>query len=187
MSALPPDLLHACDRDAEGKGRCLCGNCSNDAITNVCLRYTQTRDDKGWVLAGCVPGTDCEKTAFPSGLARKKDDRVVSCPCKGHAPLVPKPKPPPAPPCQPPFSPPKGFWGHLAAVSGRVVFWIGVASLVMLIYMAVKRLRSWHSHSKASSALGFDVAQMPPASSFDLPPPLPPPPPPLPMTPPYDS
>ena len=72
----PPELIDACSTDANAEGRCLCGNCTNGAITQTCLRYTKNSTGN-WILTGCLPGSDCGRV-FPE---LKPNDYVASCPC----------------------------------------------------------------------------------------------------------
>ena len=71
-----------CKKDAFTDDTCICGNCSNDAIKAVCLRYSHD-NLKNWHLAGCKPGSDCD-TAFPFN-ERRRGDVVVPCDCDNNS------------------------------------------------------------------------------------------------------
>jgi hypothetical protein len=120
----PPELADACANDAYATNRCICGNCSNDAIVNTCLRYTKGLKLGDWILTGCLPSKDCSRV-FPEA---KADDYVASCPCNGPWSPVspPSPSSPPAPP---------NAWSRIKPW----LLWGGLAALIVLILWRIRR------------------------------------------------
>ena len=173
MSELPAALQDACEKDARRPGTCVCGNCSDDAVLNTCLRYSKGSGD-AWVLASCLPGKDCT-AKFPLGSARRKGDVIVSCPCKDRVPVNHcAPVAPPRRACPPPTLPPHGFL-HLLREG---IFWWGIASLLVLLGWGVKKILDHRKGTIPASLLPPVGPDLPPLPPDVMPPPGEPPAPP---------
>ncbi len=152
---LPRALEKACETDGEAREKCLCGSCANKAVRQTCLRYTwasrwdaEGRElrDKGWVLAGCLPGTDCD-AAFPAPEARRESDVVVSCPCRAPAP----------PPCPPPF--PHGKGQRLT----QLLSWVGIGAVgALVLWLLWKLLKRFRHPAPPALALPAPIPPPPP-------------------------
>lgn len=157
-SRLPPSLSQGC-ADANVKGRCPCGNCTNPAVLQTCLRFTKGSED--WTLVGCKPGLACEDV-FPSE-ERREEDVLLACPC--HNNEAPTCQPTPDCPDDAPVAPPLTFWQRIKHTVGRMLWIIALAAAG---FLALKLLLSFIRHQRDVAQIKSDINAD--YTSMDLPP-----------------
>ncbi len=159
-SSVPASLAKACDDDGSKSGRCPCGNCSNAAVLQTCLRYTKSVEDKGWTLVGCKPGFACD-VVFPSEELRK-NDIVLACPCKGRG--EPSSCAPTPEEWDPPVEPPN-WWHRLGTTLARG---LGYLALAVACFLAVIILLRFLRRRREFADTRMDVDED--YTSMDMPP-----------------